>query len=446
MPEARPTTSRVCVLLPVHRDAATLAGAFSSTQAQTLRDWRCLLLVNGADEATQRLAHALAASEPRAEMVMLREAGLAKALNAGLRRASELGIELCARMDADDWSMSHRLDVQVGAIAQSRVAALASDWEVWDSSLQRLERVVRVPTDAQEGRWRVLLENPYAHGAMLLRTRAILEVGGYDESMDKAQDYDLWLRLCVRHGAIGGVGQVLYRHRAKDATRGAGVLEQARFAARARVRAWARLPFDDGEELCEVLARVQAGELGRESGLRAIEAMLRERGPTREGMMAWMQLSMGAHADIAGAGVDGDDAFVRQLGVLARTLAAEAQRPVYLFPGGRIARRALREEGLRGVVAGVVDDSPERVRRLLAEMVSEGDAGESIAVLEPAEVPADAIVLLASHAHAEQLWEASARMRARGVVVRSVGEQMAGAERGMERGTERANAWAEPKG
>lgn len=442
MPEARPTTSRVCVLLPVHRDAATLAGAFSSVQAQTLRDWRCLLLVNGADEATQRLAHALAASEPRAEMVMLREAGLAKALNAGLRRASELGIELCARMDADDWSMPHRLDVQVGAIAQSRVASLASDWEVWDSSMQRLERVVRVPTDAQEGRWRVLLENPYAHGAMLLRTRAILEVGGYDESMDKAQDYDLWLRLCVRHGAIGGVGQVLYRHRAKDATRGAGVLEQARFAARARVRAWARLPFDDGEELFEVLARVQAGELGRESGLRAIEAMLRERGPTREGMMAWMQLSMGAHGEVACAGVDGDDAFVGQLGALARKLAAEAQRPVYLFPGGRIARRALREEGLRGVVAGVVDDSPERVRTLLAEMGGEGDAGASIAVLEPAEVPAEAIVLLASHAHAEQLWEASAQMRARGIVVRSVGEPMAAAERG----TERANAWAEPKG
>jgi hypothetical protein len=442
MPEARPTTSRVCVLLPVHRDAATLAGAFSSIQAQTLRDWHCLVLVNGADEATLRLAHALAAGEPRAELVMLREAGLARALNAGLRRASELGVELCARMDADDWSMPQRLDVQVGAIAQSRVAALACDWEVWDSSLQRLERVVRVPTDAQQGRWRMLLENPYAHGAMLLRTRAILEAGGYDQSMDKAQDYDLWLRLCARQDAIGGVGQVLYRHRAKDATRGAGVLEQARFAARARVRAWARLPFDDGEELCELLARVQAGELGRESGLRALEAMLRERGPTREGMMAWMQLSMLAHGEAAGAGVDGDDAFVRQLAVLARNLAAEAQRPVYLFPGGRVARRALREEGLLGVVAGVVDDSPERVRRLLAEMGGEGDAGESIAVLEPAEVPAEAIVLLASHAHAEQLWEASARMRARGIVVRSVGEQMPGAERG----TERVNAWAEPKG
>ena len=41
---------------------------------------------------------------------------------------------------------------------------------------------------------------------MMLRKSSVLKVGGYDESLDRAQDYDLWTRL-VDVG-LGGVPEI----------------------------------------------------------------------------------------------------------------------------------------------------------------------------------------------------------------------------------------------
>jgi hypothetical protein len=450
-PSALPTRPpAVCVLLPVHRDSETLETAFASMQAQTLRDWHCLLLLNGADDATTRRAHQLAAKEPRTTLHTLPEASLPKALNAGLAWAQQRGIGLCARMDADDWSFPHRLEMQTHAMQDASLAAIGSDWEVMDSTLTHVREVVRVPSDARESRWRLLLRNHFAHGSMVLRTSAVLAVGGYDESMRKAQDYDLWLRLTARRACIASVPAVLYRHREKDASRGAGVLEQARFASAAALRAWARLAFDAGDSgagfleaglqkaglqkdasLVDVLARVHAGELSARAGQAQVEVVLREAGPTREALMAWLLLGTQqgerSQHDFGSARASDDDACVRWIASRVRARAEALLPKPYLFPGGRLARRALTEHALHELLAGIVDDEPARVRSALSD-------AEGLQVLSLSEVPEGAHVLLATHAHAEQLWNASEPMRARGVNIErqtSERDEQAHAQRGV---------------
>src|SRR5262249_49706014 len=37
------------------------------------------------------------------------------------------------------------------------------------------------------------------HASTMFRRQVALDLGGYDETLPVAQDYDLWLRLCERH-------------------------------------------------------------------------------------------------------------------------------------------------------------------------------------------------------------------------------------------------------
>ena len=57
----------------------------------------------------------------------------------------------------------------------------------------------------------MLLGNMFAHGSVMLRKEAVLEVGGYSEAM-YAEDYDLWIRLARKH-RVGNIREGLYRYR-----------------------------------------------------------------------------------------------------------------------------------------------------------------------------------------------------------------------------------------
>lgn len=446
-----PLQPPVCVLLPVHKDAATLPLAFASLQAQTLRDWRCLLLVNGADDATKQCAAGLAQKDQRCELVDLPASGLAAALNAGLRRAAQLGLPLAARMDADDWSFPQRLAKQVEAMRGSKLAAVGCGWEVWDGAMHKLVATVHPPCDAREARWRVLLDNPFAHGSMMLRVQSVLEAGGYDEAMSKAQDYGLWLKLCRRGALVGAIADVLYRHRSKSVLAGGSVREQARFAADAQLRAWGQLPFDASTQLREVLCLHKAGEISRDNARERVEKLLTEHGPTREGLMAYLALGgstepvrviagsvegkgegqssqlAGQHTSQAGEprrvydASDVDGAFGEKLATHVRGLAKIVPGKVYVYPAGRVARRAVVEHALNTtIIAGLVDDRATEAATALREVA--GDNRSLPPVITPGELPGDSVVVIASHAHADALWEASGFMRARGILVELVGE------------------------
>ncbi len=172
-------------------------------------------------------------------MLSLPKPGLAAALNLGLREAKS---DLVARMDADDWCHPERIERQVRAISEMpRTIALGTAYEIEDAD-GRIAFTVRPPRDPREVRWRLLLANLFAHGSMLLRRDAVVAAGGYDEACDRAQDYDLWLRLSGR-GDVCAVQDVLYRYRTRQKSDPArSTARQSEIAVDRLLVAWRQLP------------------------------------------------------------------------------------------------------------------------------------------------------------------------------------------------------------
>gem|GEM_PF-3605940 len=196
--------------------------------------------------------------------------------------------------------------------------------------------------------------------------------------------------------------EVLYRHRRVAGGAYSASETQARHAAGVMVRAWGELPgVGDRGEMVEDIARAMGVAGGRGEALSAIERGLAAR-PTREGFMAylWVRGVMGTERGVVEVC---RGARVRE--VAGRMVAAGA-REVYLWGAGAhcpVVVELLEPAGLR--VVGLVDD---------------GLAGQErfgFVVGAPTSLNAWDHVLLASDAHEEALWEASARARARGVRV-----------------------------
>jgi len=396
----------VTVLLPVWRcEPEVLGRAFASIAAQSYEELEILVLLNGSDSATREAAVRLCDGDARARVIELERANLAAALNVGLREAR---YELVARMDADDSCSPERIGLQVAAMEERpEVVALGSAYEIVGEDGAKVG-LVTAPVDAGEARWRLLVSNPFAHGSMMLRRDAVMDAGGYDESFERGQDYDLWVRLSVEMGfEVCALPEVLYSLTRGDRAFGA-TAAQGEAAARVMARAWgglARGAMDEAlvGQMCE--RQEVAGAIGE------VGARMEAEGPTVLGLASWLfgqWANPGSHVqafDVARG------ARVREVGRAMRLAGVEK---VWIWGAGRHTGWLLDHLDDLGVeISGIVDDS-------LAGQVRFGFGVEPPGVLQGGDE-----VLLSSDWHEDAMWDSSSVVRARGVRVwRVYGEVM----------------------
>lgn len=402
----------ITVLLPVGPgfDGGALRRALASMAGQTRRPERVLVLGNGLSSAERAAVDDVGtaggtggeANRVAIQTVWLERAGLAAALNEGLRRAHT---GLVARMDADDWSHPSRLAVQSARMAsEPGLAGVGCAWEVAGVD-GRTRAMMRPPTDAGRLAWTLLLGNAIAHGSMLLRRDAVLEAGGYDESLARAQDYELWLRMTRRGLRLGAVGDMLYRYveRSGEGVR-ASSAQQADAMTSAMIAAWSALPAADDRTRRELeLAVSQAWMRENGSGVAEGLAVLLDAGATREGLMAMLWARDKFPPGPRRAMEAGRRARVRE--VSARMREAGATR-VWLWGAGEHTRRVLEHPDDLGMpVAGLVDDA------------AGGEARHGHVVAKPGRLMPGDHVLLSSDWFEGTMWQSSAAARDRGVRV-----------------------------
>lgn len=250
----------VSVLMPVRDGERFIAEAVESVLSGTFADLELLVLDDGSSDSTPQILERLAGADPRL-IVHRRDPGrnLAEVLNAvaQLSRAP-----LLARLDADDVSLSDRLQLQTEFLtAHPEVALLGGQALLIDEGGREFGRA-EYPTGNAELQVALRERNPFVHSAVAMRRQAFEAVGGYRTEFDHAEDLDLWLRLATGREIANLPDPVVkYRmHGAQQTLRKQD--EQALFSIAARSSARARA----------------AGEPDPVAGARIDEAFLRSQG------------------------------------------------------------------------------------------------------------------------------------------------------------------------
>jgi len=206
-------------------------------QAQTWSDWELVIVDDGSNDATPRVLRRLMAVEPRLRAVRLaRNSGSAAARNVAWRAARAPWI---AVLDADDVWHPDKLARQL-AVLEAHPEAL---WSFHGVRYVRDEHVLlEWRPDPRDDLAAAVLRSDHhvVHTAVLYRRDALARLGGFDVTLRRSQDWDLFVRLATDHpGTAVVMDEVLADYRVRNVFLSAGAVEQGLRGQRRVV--WQRL-------------------------------------------------------------------------------------------------------------------------------------------------------------------------------------------------------------
>jgi glycosyltransferase involved in cell wall biosynthesis len=159
---------------------------------QHFEDFEFLLVDDGSTDGSTEILRALAAEDPRIQLIVRENKGLVASLNALLADARA---PLLARMDSDDIAMPERFAMQIAYMAaHPDIGILGTNTHDLDETGLLLPVPATYPSSPDEVDRLLELGPPVCHPSVMMRTQLVRDLGGYRAAFRHAEDYDLWLR------------------------------------------------------------------------------------------------------------------------------------------------------------------------------------------------------------------------------------------------------------
>jgi glycosyltransferase involved in cell wall biosynthesis len=220
----------VSVIIPTYNRARMVREAVASCLGQGVEPIQIVVVDDGSTDDT---AHELSRFASAIELIELDHSGsAARTRNHGIERARG---ELVAFLDSDDVFLPGKLRRQIEALRQHPAAGLAYSDGVFFSERPDEPRgcvLDGLPRPCGDALSELLRGNFVFPATALIRRRVLEQTGGFDEHIEPAEDYDLWLRIAASHDFVFVPGRVaaIRRHpgsHSSDATVAHGAAIQA---------------------------------------------------------------------------------------------------------------------------------------------------------------------------------------------------------------------------
>jgi glycosyltransferase involved in cell wall biosynthesis len=204
------TKPLVSVIIPTYNSGKYLSEALESVFSQIYAHMEVIVIDDGSTDETAKVLDAYAG---RATCIRQERAGPSKARNTGIGAAKG---EYTAFLDADDLWHRDKLKKQIAALEEDPEAALVYSKSVDFEDLTGRELHV-YPEKMHSGNlFDTLLSGPlFGLPSVLVKTKILKDIGGFDENLTTAEDTHLYLRI-ARHHKIIGIPDILVKRRIHD--------------------------------------------------------------------------------------------------------------------------------------------------------------------------------------------------------------------------------------
>jgi glycosyltransferase involved in cell wall biosynthesis len=259
--EADVVGSGISVVIPAYNASTYLSATLQSVLNQIQQPNEVIVVDDGSTDDTPGIARSFGA-----RIISLQNRGPSAARNAGTRAAR---FEYVAYLDADDLWTPEKLAVQHAALKSYGLPAFSfTDYRKFDergvhkrsSELRHNRAFRRIATQksasgdvimASDGRRPLLYDSYIPPSSIVVRRADALEVGGFDETLRAAEDFEFCLRLFTLRPAVAVMRPLLlYRQHARQATANSAAMKRAFFEVAKRVAARPeRYPSPDVDRL-----------------------------------------------------------------------------------------------------------------------------------------------------------------------------------------------------
>ncbi|MGB9615795.1 MAG: glycosyltransferase family A protein [Desulfomonilaceae bacterium] len=181
------------VVIPTYNRGDVVRRAIDSVLQQDFKEFEVIVVDDGSTDNTYDV---LEAYKRRIRCVFQEHAGVSAARNRGIRSANG---ELIAFLDSDDEWLPSKLTRQVERHSRGKTYFICHTDEIW---MRQGRPVPQKAIHRKQGGhfFERALERCLISPSSAMMSSSLLEkVGGFDENLPAAEDYDLWLRVTAFH-------------------------------------------------------------------------------------------------------------------------------------------------------------------------------------------------------------------------------------------------------
>ncbi|MBD2204051.1 glycosyltransferase [Calothrix sp. FACHB-1219] len=229
----------ISVIIPAYNCQKTIQATIASVLNQTFTNFELIIINDGSQDSTLEIISKI--EDYRLKIFSFENAGGNVSRNRGLKYA--IG-DFVSFLDADDIWKPDKLASQLQALQQNSDCKVAYSWSDYiDDNGKFLVsgRHFIANGDVYE---QLLLNNFLENGSNpLICKEAIAELGGFDESLSAAQDWDMWLKLANKFNFVCVPSvQILYRVSANSVS--SNLVRQEKACLQVIERAYKARTFD----------------------------------------------------------------------------------------------------------------------------------------------------------------------------------------------------------
>lgn len=195
----------VSVIVPTRNRAAYLSFALDSVLNQTYPNVEIIVIDDGSTDATTDV---LDSYGDRITVIRLSGNGVSAARNHGFRRARGEYIQF---LDDDDTLDHRKIEIQI------RLLERRKDVDVAYCGYDHIDRlgnlIDRIPAPHSVGVADLVSSNQLRTHMLLIRRSCLDTVGGFDETLQASEDWDLWLRIALAGYTFSGIPLQLCSYR-----------------------------------------------------------------------------------------------------------------------------------------------------------------------------------------------------------------------------------------
>jgi len=226
--DSRPLVS---VVIPAHNAAEYIAATLDSVYQQTFSGYE-VILVNDGSPDTPALEAALQPYLARLRYFQQENRGPSAARNLGIREARGRYVAL---LDSDDLWLPQHLERQIDSLARHAELGLiyANNLQFGATGVGRraFETVPQAESVTLES---LLAERCTVNTSSVVASRdALLRAGLFDETLNRCEDFDLWLRMACQGVRMAYDREVQVKHRL-----GQGLSSNSRLMKEARAEVY----------------------------------------------------------------------------------------------------------------------------------------------------------------------------------------------------------------
>ncbi len=179
------------VVIPAYNASPYITDCLNSVLAQCEKDFEVIVVNDGSTDNTAAMVSTF--TDARIHLLNRPNGGLAAARNTGIRAAQG---EFVAFLDADDRWCEEKLAAHRQAMEADPNASVSYDWSAFIDVEGKRTGLMMAQTQKLLTHEALLLKNYLGNGSTSVVRRSVLEANnGFDETLYRLVDHELWVRL-----------------------------------------------------------------------------------------------------------------------------------------------------------------------------------------------------------------------------------------------------------